>query len=182
MEPIQLPVDINDKQYIDVIITFIDGTSEITMQRHRNILAWQSYFNTFFSFGDNFTIHDDESIAIILIKLFYQVIELSLVELLKITKSKLYLCIDIVLSKLYDLEISPEYFDLLLEVINLPEIKIDSKLGTIKMNLPKDYDMSRLDVEETLKLWDLNTNRCHETSTIHGKMGCGNMNISLDIY
>jgi hypothetical protein len=154
MKNIQLPVDLNDNHYTDVTITFIDNSSELVMNLHRNILAWQnSYFNTLFSFFDNihkhkFTIQvDDVLIASILIKSFYgEVIELSPVELLKITKCKSYFCVNIVQSDLYDLNISPEYFDLLLEVFNLPEIKLDKRLiRTVKRSLPKDYDTSRLD-------------------------------------
>jgi hypothetical protein len=194
MNTIQLQVDIEDNCYTDVTITFTDSTSEVTMKLHRNILAWQCpYFNTIFTFGDNFqqdkfTIRvDDVSIAVILIRSFYgDVKELSPAGLLRMTKCKSYFCIDIVQSDLYNLEIPPEYIDLLLEIINLPEIKLDGMLiRMVKRNLPKDYDMRRLGDEiremilakdlmmistsndKTLKLWNIESGKCIMTYTGH---------------
>jgi hypothetical protein len=140
----------------DVTITFADGETEKTMKLHKAILAGRChFFNMLFTvanniYRDKFTIYvEDASVAVILMKSFYgQVIELSPVELLKMIKIKSYFCTDIVQSDLYDLEIPPEYFDLLLEIINLPEITINNRLiSTIRKNLPVDYDMRRMDIK-----------------------------------
>jgi WD40 repeat protein len=202
MKTIQLPVDINDAEYSDVTIKLVDASSEITMHLHRVILGRQNlYFKKLFSFSDNIHKHefsivvDDVQIASILIKSFYgEVTSLDSIQLLKMTKCKSFFCIDICASDLYNICIPPEYFDLLLEVIELPEIKLDNRLFfTIKKNLPIAYDMSRLttafikmlDVksqiistsyDKTLKLWDVETGECLRTYTGHT---CGVMSITL---
>jgi WD40 repeat protein len=122
-------------------------------------------------------------------KSFYgHIRELSSVELLKLTKCTSYFCADIVQSDLYGLKISPEYFDLLLEIISLPEITIDKMLlRTVRRNLPKDYNTSRLSEEfiemilakdvkivstsadKTIKLWDMESGECTQTYTGHQK-------------
>jgi hypothetical protein len=103
MKIIQLPDNFDVTAFTDVKLTFIDSTSQITINAHCFILACRSlYFNTLFTFNENihrdtFTIPvDDVSIVSILIRSFYgEVIEMSPIELLMMTKCKSYFCVNI---------------------------------------------------------------------------------------
>jgi len=170
--------------YSDVTITFSDPIRVISVKAHRNILALHvPYFHNLFTFGDNlqkkeFNIPvEDAAVAELFIESLYgQRVDFTsdCCTFLHLCKLRSYLCLDIDLEQLYQVKVPAENFDLLLQVVNLPEIKLNRRLfRTIKRNVPKDYTWEGVNEDfkqevmrkekyiisggkKEIKIWDLN--------------------------
>jgi len=170
--------------YSDVTITFSDPIRVISVKAHRNILAFHvPYFHNLFTFGDNlqkkeFNIPvEDAAVAELFIESLYgQRVDFTsdCCTFLHLCKLRSYLCLDIDLEQLYQVKVPAENFDLLLQVVNLPEIKLNRRLfRTIKRNVPKDYTWEGVNEDfkqevmrkekyiisggkKEIKIWDLN--------------------------
>ena len=141
-----------DDQYSDVTIIFVDGKREISMNLHRNILAWQiPYFDTLFSFAENlsknkFTVQvEDASVAELLILSFYgQTVDwiaypYIFLQMIKL-KSFLLLDVNLHVKELCHIKIQAEHFTLFLQTVSLAEIEINKNLlRNIRKNIPVDY-------------------------------------------
>ena len=151
---IQLKNRINDR-YSDITIVFQDKKEEISINLHRNILAWQiPYFEELFSSHDDlkekkFTLSvDDANVAHLFILSFYgHATEWSTYQFLQINKLKALFGLDIVLDEFYQLQVQSEDFTLLLQVVQeifWPEIQTTNEflkiLQMVKRNLPLCFD------------------------------------------
>ena len=151
---IQLKNRINDR-YSDITIVFQDKKEEISINLHRNILAWQiPYFEELFSSHDDlqekkFTVSvDDANVAHLFILSFYgHTTEWSTYQFLQITKLKARFGLDIVVNEFYQLQVQPEDFILLLQVVQdffWPEMQMRNEflkiLQMVKRNLPLSFD------------------------------------------
>jgi len=146
--------------YSDVTIIFSDPRSSVEMRLHRVFLAWTvPYFDTLFLFSDNLKRDEfivpveDAAVAELFIKVLYGQKPDFLSDcytFLHFCKLRSYFCLDLDLKKLCKIVIPAENFDLFLQVVSLPEVKLSQRLvRTIRRNVPKDYTWEGID--ENLK-------------------------------
>src|SRR5581483_8168431 len=121
--------DLCDKYYTDIELTLIDPHNTIKFNAHKCVLGCNSnYFHTLFKFGKEknqtqitITVRDAK-IAFDLISSFYeQKINSTNYPnwkyILEMIKCRSFFCLDNDTSLLYDIKVSTEGFELLLEVI-----------------------------------------------------------------
>ncbi len=173
----------NSQINTDVELIFSNNMHQVTMHVHKNILTDHSdYFRKMFDFNKDITTAkifvDEPTIAHDIICSFYGIDYNSTnypewQHTLKVFKMRQYFCLDNDVSKLYNLNVPSEGFDLFLEVASQFDVATDRKLlKSIKRNLPEKYDLEKLDVsfiellqkknyriisaswDSTVKIWD----------------------------
>jgi len=180
---IQLSPRLGDS-YSDVTIIFSDPRTSVAMRLHRALLAWLvPYFDTLFLFSENlkkeeFNIPvEDAVVAELFIKSLYGLkvdFTRNCYNFLHLCKLRSYFCLDVDLEQLNKIKVPAENFDLFLQVVNLPEIKLGRIISSIRRNLPVDYkwegvneDFKREvmrkedliitgDEKGVIKIWDMN--------------------------
>ena len=149
---------VKEKLFVDLTLTLIDGTNEITINVHKNILSCACiYFEKLLT---NFKEKNSNNITITvpnthvsydIIISFYNIkanigILASWKHLLESYKCYDFFGLDIDPKLLFDLEIPAEGFELLLEVIELIGYDEDM-IKLINKNIPNEYDLSKLPEE-----------------------------------
>ncbi len=155
MDPNKLHEIYTLQMYTDIELIFYNDTYQVTMRAHKNILAIScDYFRKLFDFNtDNATTKifiKEPAIAHDIIDSFYGIESKSTTYpewryVLEMFKTRDFFCLDNDVSKLYDLSVPSEGFDLFLEVASQFDIATDQKLiKSIKQNLPEKYDLVKL--------------------------------------
>jgi hypothetical protein len=155
--------DLTDQNYTDVqlIITDLDDPSqEISMHVHRVILATTcDYFHRLFLFGENrqktsfkMQVDDVEMIHDIILTFYGQVRNDSDSRyILRMIKCRDFLGMPNDITKLYDLAITHDNFDLYLSTVELFDYTNDEiLLGKLKDNLPDDITRLPLELAKLL--------------------------------
>lgn len=151
-----------DGKYSDFELTLSDPDETIVLKLHKIILdSCCPYFRAMFSFNNKQSsdkmIVDDVNIMKDIIMTFYCLEntinmafpshygdnDLRWYYLLQRTKCSHYLGLETRSEELYDLQVPPEGFDLLWNVVNHYDIiKNEQLLWLVKNNLPENYDLS----------------------------------------
>ena len=180
--------------FTDVELVLDDNKEPISIHAHQNILASKcDYFTKLFTFNSNthqnkFILKvDNAKIVKDLIYSFYGK-EIEYPDnryLLEMFKCRDFFCLNNDVTKLYNLKIHPDDFDLFLEIVDKFEYNNDFRLiKTIKNNIPKDYDDDSLmgeinerlkmdlrivsgSVDNTIKIWDAWSGQLINTLTGH---------------
>lgn len=148
----QLKQDLIYKKFTDIKLVLTDSKRTISIEVHKFVLRYSSdYFYKSLNFDgakNEYKMNvDDANIARDIIMSFYDASEnqscLEWEYILKSIKFKNYLCLSIDARNLYGLKVPPEGFKLLLEVIDLFDVKKDIFLiKTVLNNLPPNYDVT----------------------------------------
>ena len=150
--------------FTDVELILDDNKDPISIHVHRNILASScGYFMKLFTFNSNINQNkfilkvDNAKITKDLIYSLYGK-EIEYPDnryLLEMFKCRDFFCLDNDVTKLYNLKIHPDDFDLFLEIVDKFDYNNDYQLiRTIKNNIPHNYNDDNLigEINETLKM------------------------------
>lgn len=148
--------DFITKKFTDLHLILIDNNQIIELDVHKCILIYTcDYFYNSLSFKDRSSLElkvDDAQVAQDIIKEFYEIEAINaycpknLYKLKKI-KIKNFFCLPTPIDDIIDIKIEPEYFEYLLEILDLFDrnenfYKICS---IIRNNLPSNYDINSFD-------------------------------------
>jgi len=148
--------DLDEKNYTDVEIEFVDNNTSMSIMAHRVVLAKSStFFDKMFRFNkfDFYrVIVPNISCAVDIIKSFYgrPYNKNDWLSTLEYLECENFFGLSINVEKLYDLIVPAKYFDLLLEKVEILfyqwEIAVKDRelVRTIKKNLPLTYDRQLL--------------------------------------
>ncbi len=150
------------REYTDIELVFSNGTQEVIVHANKIILASScDYFYKLFNFNKNVSsvriVVDVPEIVRDIVLSFYGINTNSSNHpewryVLEVFKTRHFFCLDNDVSKLYNLSVPLEGFDLFLEVASQFDISTDRKLiKTIRQNLPEKYDLAKL-LEPFVKL------------------------------
>src|SRR4029077_2286331 len=158
-----LYIDLEKKCYTDVTIILRDNNKNRYIDVHKCVLGCSlKYFDCIFNFGkerDQNCIEinvDDVAAAYDLILSLYgkEIIYANWKYTLNMFKCRNFFGLDNEKSLLYNLQVPPEGFNLLVEVIDL--FDFDKKLlSIIKRNIPKDYILEDVLSPEAIQLMSL---------------------------
>ncbi len=155
MELIKLRDPLINKKFTDIKLIFSNNTCQVTVGANKIILVSNcKYFEKMFNFNGDITtttiIVDEPEIALDIMLSFYGIKSNSKNypewrHILEVFKTRQFFYLDNDVSKLYNLSVPSEGFDLFLEVASQFDIAIDHKLlKNIKRNLPEKYDLAKL--------------------------------------
>ena len=191
----QLKQDLIDKKFTDIKLVLVGSKKTISIEVHKFVLRYSSdYFYKYLDFNgekDEYKMNvDDANISRDIIMAFYDADEspkcLDWEYILKSIKFKNYLCLPVQVRNLYGLKVPPEGFKLLLEVMDLFDVKKDiSLIKTIVNNLPPNYDVTFFS-EKLIKvlldeLFNRMTNKTYYLAFVKKGKGIGIMDLDTRV-
>jgi len=151
----RLAADLENKNYTDVVLKLVDGSTIIEFVAHKNILASNSdFFDTMFKFNKK-TIYElkvcDAKCAVDIIKSFYKIkSDGNYLHTLNTIKCCHQWMLSIDIKSLYQIKVPHTDYDLLLEVVSMLDVDLltDRHLSeSLRRNLPPKYDTTSFPTE-----------------------------------